>query len=62
MPNSQAMEAHERQKQAQLRRRRPFGECPYCDKFGDEPMMPRHTASELCESGKRPHCTCDTCF
>lgn len=23
---------------------------------------PKHKASERCESGKRPHCTCDTCF
>lgn len=43
-------------------RRMPLGECAYCDKWGDDPMMPRHTASEHCESGKRPHCTCDTCF
>lgn len=25
-------------------------------------MAPRHTASVRCQSGKRPHCTCDTCF
>ena len=23
---------------------------------------PDHAASERCRSGKRPHCTCDTCF
>lgn len=23
---------------------------------------PPHTASKNCESGKRPHCTCDVCF
>jgi len=28
-----------------------------CDVFA-----PRHKASSRCESGKRPHCTCDTCF
>jgi hypothetical protein len=44
------------------RRRRPKGECSYCDQFGDDPMMPRHTPSDRCESGKHPHCTCDTCF
>lgn len=49
-------------REAALRRRRPAGECAYCDRDGDDPMMPRHTASERCESGKRPHCTCDTCF
>ena len=25
-------------------------------------FAPRHKASERCESGKRPHCTCDVCF
>jgi len=43
-------------------RRRVPGECSYCDKWGDDPMMPSHTASARCESGRRPHCTCDTCF
>jgi len=23
---------------------------------------PRHKPSNRCESGQRPHCTCDTCF
>lgn len=23
---------------------------------------PRHDPSPRCESGKHPHCTCDTCF
>lgn len=40
----------------------PFGECAYCDKWRTDPMIPSHTPSERCESGKRPHCTCDTCF
>ena len=26
------------------------------------PFAPRHKASERCESGQHPHCTCDTCF
>lgn len=42
----------------------PEGECAYCDatrKAGDE-MFPSHDASHRCESGKRAHCTCDTCF
>lgn len=43
-------------------RRRPKGECAYCDEYGDDPNMPYHDASPRCESGKRPHCTCDTCF
>lgn len=39
----------------------PVGECAYCDANRDE-MMPPHDASSRCESGKHPHCTCDTCF
>jgi len=38
------------------------GECAYCDAHRSDPMMPSHTPSERCESGKRPHCTCDICF
>lgn len=41
--------------------RRPLGECATCDKEGDG-MMPSHTASDRCESGKHNHCTCDACF
>jgi hypothetical protein len=26
------------------------------------PMGPSHKASPSCESGSRPHCSCDTCF
>jgi hypothetical protein len=47
---------------ATMIRRIPLGECSYCDKWGDDPTMPRHTASGRCESGQRNHCTCDTCF
>lgn len=25
-------------------------------------FAPSHKASPSCESGKRPHCTCDACF
>lgn len=25
-------------------------------------FAPGHKASKRCESDKRPHCTCDTCF
>ena len=25
-------------------------------------FAPHHAASRGCESGKRPHCTCDVCF
>lgn len=47
---------------ARLRYRRPPGECAFCDKHRDDSMMPSHTASERCESGKHSHCTCDACF
>jgi len=36
--------------------------CEYCAKHRDDPMMPPHQASSRCESGKRSHCTCDTCW
>ena len=49
-------------KAAQTRRLRPPGECPFCDRHRDDTMMPSHTASDRCESGKHPHCTCDVCF
>jgi len=25
-------------------------------------FAPRHKPSDRCESGKHPHCTCDSCF
>lgn len=48
----------------------PKGECKTCD---DEKGMreafpnrhsayPSHDPSPNCESGKKPHCTCDVCF
>ena len=40
----------------------PVGECKYSDEHRDEQMMPPHDASPRCESGKHPHCSCDTCF
>ena len=60
------------EKQAQLRRLEATGSidpgCDYCrHEFyaRDQPVhvfAPRHTASSRCRSGKRPHCTCDTCW
>jgi hypothetical protein len=38
------------------------GMCKFCDEHRDDRMMPPHDASPRCESGKRHHCTCDTCF
>jgi hypothetical protein len=40
----------------------PPGECAFCDSHHLDPMMPYHDASSRCESGKHPHCTCDTCY
>lgn len=37
-------------------------ECSYCVEYKGDSMMPAHTASAHCESGKRPHCTCDVCY
>jgi len=44
-------------------------ECPFCQRefYAAESkpydvFAPNHKASEGCESGKRAHCTCDTCF
>lgn len=39
-------------------------DCPIClpAMQGVEKMVPYHEASPRCESGKRNHCSCDTCF
>jgi hypothetical protein len=41
-------------------------DCPGCEEFyahpDFNPFAPRHRNSSYCESGKRPHCTCDACF
>lgn len=40
------------------------GACAYCDreKAAANTFHPPHDASENCQSGKRKHCSCDTCF
>lgn len=40
------------------------GECVACDhaRATNDQMMPSHTASTRCESGRRSHCTCDRCY
>jgi len=39
------------------------GSCPTCVEIkANGGFGPRHNASTRCESGKYPHCTCDTCF
>jgi hypothetical protein len=35
--------------------------CPTCIRYYGQ-MMPPHTASVRCESGRRHHCTCSVCF
>lgn len=32
------------------------------DTLGPRPFGPYPVASERCESGRRPYCTCSTCF
>jgi hypothetical protein len=38
--------------------------CTYCESIREDThgWGPYHDASHRCESGKHPHCTCDTCF
>jgi hypothetical protein len=37
--------------------------CPFCERIkAAGGFGPSHDASPSCESGKRPHCTCDRCF
>ena len=43
----------------------PQGECKYCDdviRKQDTDFYPSHRIRQGCQSGKRPHCTCSTCF
>lgn len=36
--------------------------CPTCAELAQGSFGPYHDPSPRCESGKRPHCTCDICF
>lgn len=36
--------------------------CETCAELARGSWGPSHDASPRCESGKRPHCTCDICF
>lgn len=36
--------------------------CPTCAELARGSFGPSHDPSPRCESGKRPHCTCDICF
>ncbi len=53
-----------RQRPPHRRHKAPVGECKYCDdeRSRNADFHPPHDASPRCESGKHPHCTCDTCF
>lgn len=46
------------------RHKAPPGECKLCDEERERrsDFHPSHDASDRCESGKRIHCSCDTCF
>lgn len=41
-------------------------DCEQCRPVAEHPtlspFMPHHDPNPRCRSGKRPHCTCDTCF
>lgn len=37
--------------------------CSYCQRAGRPGgFFPPHTALSSCQSGKRAHCSCDSCF
>lgn len=36
--------------------------CKYCEDHKNDSMMPPHQPSANCQSGKKPHCTCDVCY
>jgi hypothetical protein len=61
-PAGMASEVKIKMAEAQHAYRRPEGECKFCDEFRNDSMMPSHTPSKNCESGKHPHCTCSACF
>lgn len=49
---------------AKRRHKLPHGECQYCDaeRRDRSEFHPAHDASPNCQSGQRPHCSCDACF
>ncbi len=57
-------------RQAKINRMEATGDldpnCKGCKPYYEHPTVlpfaPSHKASNRCESGKYPHCTCDTCF
>lgn len=43
--------------------REEIANCEYCKKIAAEGGFgPSHFASPNCQSGRRPHCSCDLCF
>ncbi len=51
-------------RKGRLRHKAAPGECAYCDREREarNDFHPSHDASPRCESGRRDHCSCDTCF
>lgn len=39
-----------------------YPDCEYCLTQSVFKGGPSHVGSSYCRSGKRPHCTCDSCF
>lgn len=46
------------------RHKAPPGTCKFCDEMSKYHIVhhPSHDPSKRCESGRRTHCTCDTCW
>jgi hypothetical protein len=57
-----AVSVAERPAPARRRHKLEPGQCEFCDREAGNEFHPPHDASSGCASGKRPHCTCDTCF
>lgn len=56
-------EVFDTREERQKRRRIVLEEgCETCAELARGSFGPYHDASPRCESGKRPHCTCDICF
>lgn len=41
-----------------------YPDCKYCAELLEKGQYfaPHHDAGVCCRSGRRPHCTCDSCF
>ena len=61
-PTMNPKEQTEQKKESPKRRLYRVNGCQYCDEHKGDTMMPWHDASDHCESGKQPHCSCDSCY